>query len=152
MSRWGVAGNADMQFVVQPGQSLQKHRFFSGADGTSYDQSGHMHSFTWLPGLLSWSSTAGGGQSYEYTTEFAVTNGLEDMVQCLPSAVDLRINLWNTNGNSVPSGMTDTQSVEVEIDNFAFTPSTDQYIVPGGYCSKHCQCEADLGCVNGQCV
>jgi len=153
MSRWGQSSNADMQFVVQPGASLQKHRFFSGADGTSYDQSGHTHSFTWLPGHLAWSSTAGGGQSHAYTTEFSVINGLEDRVQCLPSAIDLRMNVWNTNGNDAPSGMTDTQSVEVEIDHFSFTPyGGDQYIVSGGYCAKHCQCEADLGCVNGQCI
>jgi len=152
MSQWGSSTNADMQFVIQPPGSPQMHRFFSGASSSTYDQSMHTHSFAWEPGSIKWESTAGGGQVHVYTTEYAITHGVQDYVQCLPADVEIRLNLWNIEGNTRPNGLTDDQLVEVVIDNFTYTPSVSSYVEPGGYCSKHCQCDAYMGCINGQCT
>merc|ERR1712038_690140 len=62
-----------------------------------------------------------------------------DYVQCLPADVEVRMNLWS-------------MYVEVVIDDFSFTKSNEEFIQPGEYCSKHCQCEAMRGCVNGKCI
>jgi hypothetical protein len=48
--------------------------------------------------------------------------------------------------------MLDSQVVEVVIDNFSFTPSNLQYVVDGGYCTKHCHCDEASMCVNGICT
>lgn len=152
MARWGNAGDADMQFLVQPPAAPQLHRFYSGSDGQSYNQGGHVHAFTWLPGQVSWTSTAGGGKNHEYTTDHAISQGLPDYVQCLPANVEVRMNLWNKNGNAAPAGLGDDQKVHIVVNDFSFVPSTQMYIPPGGTCGKHCQCEAHLGCVNGKCI
>jgi hypothetical protein len=154
VSRWGALTNADTQFLVQPPGSPQMFRFYSGLSPNTYDQSNQWHSFRWLPNKIWWSSTAGGGQSHSYSTEEAVTNGIEDYVQCLPAEVEIRINLWSMDGqNTVPQGLlADDQYVEVIIDNFTYEKAGIDFAEPGDYCSKHCQCEAALGCHNGQCI
>jgi len=154
VSRWGADANADTQFLMQPPGSPQMYRFFSGSSPNTYDQSNHWHSFRWLPNEISWLSTSGGGQSHLYTTEQAVLSGCEDFVQCLPADVEIRINLWNMDGmNVAPRGLlNDDDYVEVVIGNFIYEEAGIDYASPGDYCSKHCQCEAPQGCVDGQCV
>jgi len=149
ISRWGSSNNGDVQFLMQPPGNPQMYRFFSGSDGTSYNQSDQWYSFEWLPSKISWASTAGGGQTHEYTTENAVISGQRDYIQCLPAEVEIRMNLWNFRGMTTPTGMTDDQYVEVVIDNFVYEPSAVLFAGYGDYCSKHCQC-AGL-CVNGRC-
>jgi len=150
VSRWDDETNADTQFLVQPTGTLQTKRFFSGSDNNGYDQSNHVHSFTWLPGAISWLSTAGGGQTHEYTTENAMSRSCTDYVQCLPAHMEVRINLWNKYGNKRPGGLLDTQVVKVVIKEFKYIESNESHIQNGGSCSKHCQCE--VGCVNNYCV
>lgn len=154
ISRWNEAGNADTQFLVQPPKSPQMYRFFSGTSPNTYQQSDQWHSFRWLPNVIHWNSTAGGGHTHSYSTEQAITAGIEDYVQCLPADVEMRMNLWSTSGLwATPVGMSNDQYIEVVIDHFAYHEATGiQYAAPGDYCSKHCQCEAELGCVNGRCI
>jgi hypothetical protein len=156
ISQWGSANSADAQFLVQPPGDPQMHRFYSGSTSSSYQQSNQWYSFRWLPNALSWFSTAGGvnGQSHSYSTEYAITQGCADYVQCLPADVEIRINLWNMSGMSVaPTGLNDDEYVEVIIDNFIYEEAVGvKFVEPGDYCSKHCQCEASQGCVNGRCI
>lgn len=153
ISRWSVDGNADMQFLVQPPVSPQMYRFYSGLSSGTYEQSNHWHSFRWLPNEISWLSTAGGGQSHVYTTKSAILEGGTDYVQCLPADVEIRLNLWSVDGmDPGPSGLSDDDYVEVIIDNFQYEEDGIEFVAPGDYCSKHCQCEAALGCSNGQCL
>jgi hypothetical protein len=151
ISRWGSDTNADVQFLVQPPWAPQMYRFFSGADGTSYNQSGHGYSFNWLPGGVYWSSTAGGinGQTHEYTVEDSVSQHRQDYVQCLPNNVEIRMNLWNTQGASAPDGLSVTEYVKVVIDDFQYIESDQKHIPAGNSCSKHCQCVGD--CIDGRC-
>jgi len=153
ISRWGSDTNADTQFLVQPPGYPQMYRFYSGLSSGSYEQSNHWHSFRWLPNEISWLSTAGGGQSHIYTTESAILGGGTDYVQCLPADVEIRLNLWSINGmDPGPSDLNDDHYVEVVIDNFKYEEDEIEFAAPGDYCSKHCQCEAPLGCSNGQCI
>lgn len=155
ISQWGSETNKDAQFLMQPDGYPQKYRFYSGSSSSSsFQQSDQWYSFQWLPNQISWLSTAGGGQTHLYTTEHAVTNGCEDYVQCLPANVEIRLNLWSKDGlNSPPTGLNDDDYVQVVIGSFAYQEAVGvEFVEPGGYCSKHCQCEADLGCVNGKCV
>jgi hypothetical protein len=148
VSRWGAENNADVQFLMQPPGNPQMYRFFSGSN-KNYSQSNQLHSFEWLPGKISWESTAGGGQTHEYTTEAAVKSGRRDYIQCLPAEMEVRMNLWNMYGAKAPLGVSDGQYIEVVIDNFIYEPATVMHVQPEGYCSKHCQCEGS--CVDGKC-
>ncbi len=154
ISRWGIDTDADTQFLVQPPGSPQMYRFFSGDSPGTYQQSNQWHSFRWLPNIIYWESTAGGGHVHSYSTEQAIAYGLEDFVQCLPADVEIRLNLWSINGlNTPPKGLNDDEYVEVVIDYFAYDQDTDiQHASPGESCTKHCQCEAEQGCVNGKCI
>ena len=153
ISQWEDTTDADTQFVVQPSGSREKYRFYSGATGSTYDQSDQWHSFRWLPNTISWLSTAGGGQSYVYTTEQAVTGGGTDYIQCLPADIEIRINLWSLNGpNIAPTGVSDNEYVEVVIRKFGYEEAGVQHVETNGYCSKHCQCAGVQGCVNGRCM
>jgi hypothetical protein len=151
ISRWNNPNNADAQFLVQPPEDPQLSRFYSGS-GSTYDQGGHVYDFTWNPGKVTWYTDAAGGKNHSYATEDALFAGLNDYVQCLPADVEVRINLWNMFGGVLPVGMLDSQVVEVVIDNFSFTPSNLQYVVDGGYCTKHCHCDSSSMCVNGICI
>jgi len=138
---------------MQPPKSPQMYRFFSGTSPNTYDQSNHWHSFRWLPNRISWLSTSGGGQSHLYTTEDAILNNREDYVQCLPADVELRINLWIMEGvNAPPQGLQNEDFVEVVLGKLIYEEAGIDYVVPGDYCSKHCQCAAPQGCVNGRCI
>jgi len=143
ISKWGDPNNKDVQFLIQPPPGYpQKYSFYSRTDTNTYDQSDQLNSFDWLPNKISWSSTAGGGQTHKYTTEDAVLKGCTDNVQCLPAAVEIRINLWSIGGSTTaPQGLSDTDVVEVIIDNFTHEESSVEFALPGDDCSKHCQCE-----------
>jgi hypothetical protein len=151
ISRWNIPGNPDAQFLVQPPEDQQLLRFYSGA-GSVYEQGGHIYEFTWNPGKVEWYTDAAGGKDHSYATEDALFAGLNDYVQCLPADVEIRMNLWNMFGNVLPVGMLDNQVVEVVIDDFYFTPSNSEYVVDGGYCTKHCHCGPSSLCLNGICT
>jgi hypothetical protein len=151
ISRWNKPNNADTQFLVQPPESPQLYRFYSGL-GSTYNQGGHVYEFAWNPGKVTWYTDAAGGMNHSYATEDALFAGLNDYVQCLPADVEVRINLWNMFGNVLPIGMLDSEIVQVVIDDFSFTPSNLQYVLDGGYCTKHCQCDTSSMCVNGICT
>jgi hypothetical protein len=138
ISQWGQAGNKDLQFLVQPPEAPHYYRFWSGA-GNTLDQAPHVYQFTWLPTSMEWYTDAQ-STTYTYTTSQALGAGLEDRIQCLPANVEVRINLWNMNGNSRPSSMTDTDVVEVVIDDFNFVPAAVQGAAAAQACSKDCQC------------
>jgi len=148
ISRWNGETNSDVQFLMQPPESPQMYRFYSGDENT-YDQSNHSYSFNWLPGGISWASTAGGGEAHEYTVENAVLQGRRDYVQCLPANIEIRLNLWNMFGSNAPNGLSDTEYVKVVIDRFEYVESSVSHVEDGGYCSKHCQCVGN--CLNGKC-
>jgi hypothetical protein len=146
LSRWGNATNEDAQFLMQPPGSPQQHRFATGGQ-----QGGHRWQFTWNPGEIAWSTTAGGGQSHSYKSAQAILDGQDDLVQCLPANyLDVRINLWNMYGGNQPSEYTQNEVVEVVIDDFVYTPSGKSFIAVGDSCSKNCQCEK--ACANKHCV
>jgi hypothetical protein len=151
ISRWNISGDPDAQFLVQPPLDPQLYRFYSGADST-YDQGGHVYDFTWNPGKVDWYTDAAGGKNHSYATEDAIFAGLDDYVQCLPADVEIRMNLWNMFGSAMPVGMSDNQVVEVIIDDFTFTPSNLEYVMNGGYCTKHCHCDPSSLCLNGICT
>jgi hypothetical protein len=151
ISQWGNATNQDAQFLVQPPGYPQMYRFWSGGNSNKA-QGGHRWQFTWNPGIITWSTDAGGNQSHSYSTEQAVNAGLEDYVQCLPASVEVRMNLWNMHGADTPTGMATDEIVEVVIDDFVYTPSGLTGIANGGVCSKDCQCQGSSSCVNGSCA
>jgi hypothetical protein len=148
IARWGVSDYTDVQFLMQPPGSPQLYRFHSGTN-QDFSQSNQWYSFEWLPGQISWQSSAGGGQSHTYTTEAAVLSGRRDYIQCLPAEVEIRMNLWNFLGANVPDGMSDGQRIEVVIDDFTYEPASVSFIEEGEYCSKHCQCQGS--CINSKC-
>jgi Glycosyl hydrolases family 16 len=154
ISRWGDPNKSDVQFLVQPPGAPQLRRFFSGTGtgSTSLNPGGHIYEFAWNPGKIDWYSTAGGGQSHTYDTKTSILNGYEDFIQCLPANIEIRINLWNSNGATAPSGLSDRHKVEVAIDKFTYTPSGLSAVPNGGYCSKHCMCSTNARCVNGICA
>ena len=154
ISRWYVDDNEDVQFLMQPPGSPQQYRFFSGSESdpspsNKYDPSDHWYSFNWLPGGISWSSTAGGGHSHDYTVEDAVIQSRRDYVQCLPANIEICLNLWNMFGSFRPHGLSEYEYVKVVIDDFQYVESPLRHIEMGAYCSKHCQCIRN--CLNGRC-
>jgi len=162
ISQWGdPANNQDVQFLTQPHHPGGPHfpeRLSSGGPGTGpaeFDQGGHRYDFAWEPDRISWSTTAGGGQSRTYSTQIARDACAPDYIQCLPANVEVRINLWNMGGISVApdvAGLTDGTRIEVVIDDFSFTPSSETHVPDGGTCSKHCQCASGSTCgASGTC-
>jgi hypothetical protein len=140
-------------FVVQPPEDTQVYRFYTGSD-EDYDQGGHTYGFYWHPTNITWYTSAGGGRTFSYTTEQALSAGLPDRVQCLPAPIDIRINLWNLNtqATDVSMGLSDDEVVEVVIDRFTFTSSNETGVGEGAYCSKDCQCNEGLICSGGFCA
>jgi hypothetical protein len=169
LSRWGFGGNSswssnatttngngsstDGMFVVQPPEATQVYRFYTGTN-EDYDQGGHTYGFYWHPTNITFYTSAGGGQTFSYTTQQALAAGLPDRVQCLPAPIDVRINLWNLNAQAtdVSLGMSDDEAVEVVIDRFTFTPSNETGVGEGAHCSKDCQCADGLICSGGFCA
>ena len=149
ISKWGEETNSDVQFLMQPPGNPQMYRFFSGQNGNTYNQGNHWYNFEWLPGKITWTSTAGGGHTHVYTTQAAVQSRRRDYIQCLPAEMEIRLNLWNMYGANAPDGLADDMSVEVVIDEFQYEPSSITHIEQGGICSKHCQCQGF--CINGKC-
>jgi hypothetical protein len=149
ISRWNDvnATASDGQFLVQPPGSPQMKRFHTGINGRRRP-GGNIYEFTWLPGVVQWNTTAGGGQSHSYSTKQAITLGLNDYVQCLPANVEIRMNLWNTLGTQQPTAMKPRDVVEVVIDNFEYIPSRQIGVRNGNYCSKDCQCLPTSFCSN----
>ena len=145
----------DGQFLVQPAREPNLHQFSTKDENGDFQQAPQEYSFTWNPAEIAWDTTAGNEVDHFYSSEQAVTLGLEDYVQCLPTNLEVRINLWNLNGTMVtPMEMSDDEMVEVVIDNFSYTPTNRTGVEDGGFCTKDCQClegsECSLG--NNQCV
>lgn len=170
ISRWGFGGNStlssnattgdgnasalDGMFLVQPPNvAIQTYRFFTGTN-QDYDQGGHTYGFYWHPTNLTWQTSAGGGQTFTYTTQQALAAGLPDRIQCLPAPIDVRVNLWNLNSAATDASMelSDDEVVEVVLDRFTYTPSGEAGVAEGDYCSKDCQCADSLICSGGFCA
>lgn len=151
LSKWNDPNNADAQFLVQPDGFPQKKRFFTGRqnDNTT-QQGGQAYEVTWSPGSITWSTTAGGGQSHEYSAELALSEGREDLVQCLPANLDVRINIWNMLSVGDPPGLAIDEEVVVVLGEFSYSEMTERFRGVGRRCSKDCQCESS--CRNGFCA
>jgi hypothetical protein len=163
VSRWNCENNSDVQFLVQPPGYPQMHRLFTGESNATdienkYKQGGQVYDFTWNPGQIDWTSTAGSYETNQFVlkTDEAIYRKVPDYVQCLPDTggnLEIRINLWNMLGASQPVGLSFTDTVEVVFDNFSFVPSGQMHISDGGVCSKHCQCNHGVSeCVNSICT
>lgn len=160
VSRWNNPADADAQFLVQPPGQPQTYRFFTGDDGTSYQQDNRVYGFDWRPTEIEWFSNAGGntgGQNFVYSTQSALDAGKPDYTQCMPretNNVEVRINLWNllASEEATPPGMLDTHVVEVVIDNFQFAPNGLVAVPNGQVCSKDCQCGATSHCFDNKCT
>lgn len=168
LSRWGDPSNADAQFLIQPPEPMQTHRFFSGQSSSGGDSSstssnngttspqfnpgGHTYEFTWQPTVVSWRSS--NGQSFRYTTRMALDANLPDRIQCLPANVEIRFNIWNWQGDPfvAPAQYSDNHMARVVIDNFSFVPSSVSFVEDGNDCSKHCQCRSTSRCFNTVCT
>jgi hypothetical protein len=140
ISQWNNQSLADAQFVVQPARTFQTFRDWTGGSLNQRQQSGHTWKFTWNPGVIVWTTSAGGGITRRYSTAKELAAGRADFVQCMSPNVEIRMNLWNMFGMNTPTGMTTNQMVEVVIDDFSFTPSGLTGIPNGRPCSKACQC------------
>ena len=146
-------------FSVEPALPHTTHRFAKPrlAGNSTY-------SFTWSPGSISWeaSSSGRGGnaddekdddnnkQTFQVTTEYAVTHDLPDVIPCLPDYhMDVRISLYSALGRDLGFD----GSVEVVVDGFDFIPSTDNeaFLATGQACSQSCQCQASDECVLQSC-
>jgi hypothetical protein len=163
ISRWGCETNSDLQFLVQPPGFPQMHRLFTGNPSAEsiedrYQQGGHDYTFTWNPGQIDWTTSAGAGTNSNFVlkTEEAVYRQVDDYVQCLPDVgenMEVRINLWNMNGAQPLEGLSSTDVVEVVFDNFSFVPSGQTHLPIGSICSKHCQCESGVAeCLGSICT
>ncbi len=103
-SRWGVAGDPNAQYVLQPwDQTGNRHRF------TCPPLAGQsVHSFTWRSDSLAFASTQGQTPIHSWT--FTGT-GIP-----APGNEHPRINLWLVNGSTAPPA--DGKEVEVIISGF----------------------------------
>ena len=147
--------DTDGQFLVQPAEEPNLHRFSTKDENGDFQQAPQEYSFTWNPAEIAWDTTAGSGVDHFYSSEQAATLGLEDYVQCLPTNLEVRINLWNLNGTLVtPMRMSDDEMVEVIIENFSYTPTNRTGVEDGGFCTKDCQCLEGSECslANNQCI
>jgi hypothetical protein len=148
ISRWGNATNTDAQFLIQPWvKGDHYHRFSTGGE-----QGGHSYEFTWSPNSMEWYTDTNGGVSHTYTTKQANEANLPDYIQCLPADVEVRINLWNNMGTVAPQEMDDDHVAEVIISEFTYTPGAVQAVPIDGDCSKTCQCEESLTCIESKCT
>lgn len=161
VSRWGRPTGPDVQFLIQPMSTPGPHfpldrRFYSGGEPGSYDQSGHFFNITWNPTSVHWSTDAGNGQQYTYSTSLARISCTEDFIQCLPHNVDLRLNLWGINGTNQAPAFEGVENVEaarvvVVIDHVDFMSSGIRHAADGEECSKDCQCSDSSTCFEGIC-
>mmetsp|Transcript_14685 Transcript_14685/g.28099 ORF Transcript_14685/g.28099 Transcript_14685/m.28099 type:complete len:357 (-) Transcript_14685:117-1187(-) len=144
----------DVRFKVLPnGTAEEDARFYSGPDAStgSYAQSNQVHAITWNPGHLRWESTAGGGQTKTYSSDYVIGQGWTDNVQCLPSTTEVRMNLFiDRSVEARPMNLSEESIVEVTIEKFSYEESGLHYIPDGSRCSKDCQCEVKCG-VTGRC-
>jgi len=152
ISQWSNPSVPDVQFLAQPYQHTPRYRFYSGTQASPLNPGNNIYSFTWNPGQIDWSTTAGGGKTYKYSTQANVINRVTDPIQCLPAKMGIRINLWNSKGSVAPFGRNDKYKVEVTITDFTFNPSVLTSVPNGGYCSKDCMCNASSKCLNSKCV
>lgn len=159
LSQWNKVAGEDGQFVVQPGnRSGGPFKFYTGTTPGTYDQEGKSYSIDWSPGKLVWSTDAGGSHTHTFTSAFADSKCVEDLVQCLPSSLEVRFNLWNVGGGDLmpdfaqPSNVFTSHRIEVVIDSFNYTPSGLEYLADGEICSKHCQCGPSSICDNSTCT
>ena len=155
IARWNIEDLSDVQYLVQPPGDPHKYRFFSGPPGgnTAYHQAPHEYKFDWRPAEIEWNSDAGGGgHTFVYSTQMALDAGQPDYTQCLPADVEVRMNLWNLFGDSIPEGMQDTYMVEVVIDDFHFTPNGLTALPENGVCSKDCHCSESSSCQKNRCT
>lgn len=149
ISKWNVPNNADAQFLVQPDGFPQKKRFFTGNQDGTTEQGGHRYEFTWSPGTITWSTTAGGGQYHVFSASDALAASREDLVQCLPANLDVRLNLWNMLGDQDPPGLGLDEEVVFVLSGFSYEEISDRFRAAGERCTKDCQCEST--CSNGFC-
>jgi len=163
LARWDLPDSGDAQFLVQPPGFPQMYRFYTGATNggqepppaqqQQYRQAPQTYEFDWEPADILWKSSAGGGQSFRYTTQDALSRGQPDYTQCMPAQVEVRINLWHLHGSFVqPTDMEDSHVIQVVIDNFTYEPSGRTGVTDGGLCSKDCQCQPGSQCRNQVCT
>jgi hypothetical protein len=110
-SRWGDAGAANAQYVVQPWSNSGNRQRFDMALSSDYST----HSFQWSNSAILFSSYQGHTPSLGDAIETWSYTGSD-----IPPAgtENARINLWLM-GATPPS---DGQNVEVIVESFAFTP------------------------------
>lgn len=110
-ARWGWAQDpTNAQYVVQPWDrpgNLQRFTLPPVRSST--------HSLTWLPGSVSYASTASNG-SWSYAWE----HGSSDVP--MPGPERVHLNLWLYQGKPLADG---ARMAEVVISDFAFRPATD---------------------------
>jgi hypothetical protein len=110
-SRWGDAGAANAQYVIQPwGISGNRYRYNLNLPGAV-----STHRIDWRPDRIqfgSWNESGGLLQSWTYTNP-------QYIPPTAPGAGSARINLWLINGVAPSDG----QRVEVVIRSFQFTPA-----------------------------
>jgi hypothetical protein len=105
VSRWGLADNANAQFVVQPSESLDHvSRFTLDADAA------HDLAFTWSPGRVIFRALNSASQ--------ATLHGFEVRRRVPRAGGNPRLNLWLVGGRE-PLGRAD---VHLIIRSFAFDP------------------------------
>jgi len=150
------SSETDGQFLVQPVGEPNRHRFSTKNENGDFQQAPQEYSFTWNPAEIAWETTAGvEGADHSYTTEQAITLGLDDFVQCPSTNLEIRINLWNLKGTLIaPMEMNDDEMVEVIIDNFTYTPTNRTGVEDGDFCSRNCQCMEGSECslANNRCT
>jgi len=109
-ARWGWGQDpTNAQYVVQPWDRPGNLRRFTLPPVRS-----STHSFTWLPGSVSYASTASNG-SWSYAWE----HGSSDVP--MPGPERVHMNLWLYQGKPLADG---ARMAEVVISDFAFTPAT----------------------------
>ncbi len=109
LSYWGVAGEPNAQFAVQP-YTLPGHRYRFDAH---YGDRESIHTFTWAPDRIDFASIARGtGEPVEQRWSFHGDRVPET------GAEQVRMNLWLLNGEAPADG----RDVEVVVTSFSFEP------------------------------
>ena len=109
LSYWGVAGEPNAQFVVQP-FTLPGHRYRFDA---RYGDRESIHTFTWAPDRIDFASIARGtGEPVEQRWSFHGDRVPET------GAEQVRMNLWLLNGEAPADG----RDVEIVVTSFSFEP------------------------------
>lgn len=92
ISNFGDVGGPDVNFLVQPPGKPQQAKIYSGGPG-SYNQGGHTYKFDWEPSGITWSSTAAGGISHQYTNDVITDYFSPPWLQCLPADIEIRVSV-----------------------------------------------------------